>query len=210
MIVVAIDGPAASGKSSVAKLVAEHLGAQFVNSGALYRAATWAVAERGISPDDAAAISAFMEGARVTYDFATGEIEINGHPASAHLRDAIVNANVSRISAVPSVRAALTTLLRRMADDESRLVMEGRDIGSVVFPNTPYKYYIDASQEVRARRRAGQGETDAVAQRDAMDSQRKIAPLKVPQGARVIDSSDLTIAEVAATIVGELPALSKS
>lgn len=205
MFVIAIDGPAASGKSSVSRLLARKLDCRYVNSGSLYRAVTWAVLESGLSLDNEDAIAAFVTSLDIQCRLQDGltVILINGADPEPHLRDPLVNSNVSRVSSCPEVRRVLTNHLRAMAETGS-LVMEGRDIGSVVFPNTPYKFYIDASEEVRSRRRAAQGETDSIARRDAADSTRKSAPLVVSDDAHVIDSSHLTIEDVVEAIIGHL------
>jgi cytidylate kinase len=128
---------------------------------------------------------------------------INGADPASHARDGGVNANVSRVSAWPAVRKAVTDLLRSLESGGS-LVMEGRDIGSIVFPDTPYKFYIDASEEVRAGRRAAQGEKDSIAQRDATDSKRKHAPLIISEDSHVVDSSHLTLEGVVGEVIGRL------
>jgi cytidylate kinase len=199
--VIAIDGPAASGKSSVSRVLAEKLGAIFVNSGAMYRAVTWAALEADIDATDAAAVAAWVAQLDISSGQADGQstISINGRDPEPHIRESRVNAAVSAISAVPEVRKILVEKLRSYAL-LGNVVMEGRDIGSVVFPDTPHKFYVDASEEVRAKRRNDQGETDSIAKRDAQDSARKTAPLKVAQDAVVIDSSDMTLAEVVAAI----------
>ncbi|RYD17772.1 MAG: hypothetical protein EOP88_24890 [Verrucomicrobiaceae bacterium] len=122
----------------------------------------------------------------------TSTITIDGVDPADELRSQAINSNVSAISAIPEVRQRLVDLQRNYLDHTS-IIMEGRDIGSVVFPDTPYKIYIDASEEVRAARRTDVGEVDSVAKRDAADSQRQHAPLIVAEGAVVLDTSDLTI-----------------
>lgn len=205
MFVIAIDGPAASGKSSVSRLISRKLGCRYVNSGSFYRAVTWAVIQAGLPLEDEMAITAFLGSLDIQCRLVDGNtvLLLNGEDPGGHLRDACVNDNVSRVSSYPEVRRVLTSLLRGLADDGS-LVMEGRDIGSVVFPGTPHKFYIDASEEVRASRRAAQGEADSIAQRDAQDSSRKTAPLVIPGDAHVVDSSHLTLEGVAAEIFQRL------
>jgi len=119
------------------------------------------------------------------------------------LRDASVNNHVSQVSAVPQVRSIVDGLMRDCARDHD-LVVEGRDIGSIVFPDTPYKFYIDASPEVRRRRRAAEGQRDEITARDRADSSRAAAPLVIAEDARVIDSSHLTIDGVVGEIIGQL------
>ncbi len=192
-MVIAIDGPAASGKSSVARTLARRLGYSYVNSGALYRSATWFVLEGGLEARAAATAAAHGFAAEVEPD--------------ASLFEGRINAHVSAVSSVPEVRAILTERLRAFADAATGgVVMEGRDIGSAVFPHTPYKFYIDASLEVRAQRRAtqaGAGSDDLQA-RDRKDSTRRTAPLTIAEDAHVIDSSRLTIDGVVGEIIGRL------
>lgn len=206
-IVIAIDGPAASGKSTVARTLARQLGFAYVNSGALYRAATWFILDRGIDPGDSGAVGAALAAAEITCGLHESDsfIRIDGIDPEPFLRSAPVNSHVSAISAVPSVRALLTERLRAFADDGG-VVMEGRDIGSSVFPHTPYKFYIDAAAEVRAQRRAAQegGGRDEIAARDLTDSTRRTSPLVIAEDAHVIDSSRLTIDGVVGEIIGRL------
>jgi cytidylate kinase len=203
--VVAIDGPAASGKSSVARELARRLGFAYVNSGAIYRAATWHVLQNAIAPDDAAAISRLIESAPLVCDLDKNEsrIMIGGVDPADFLRDDRVNDSVSLVASVPRVREILVQKMRRYAF-ENDVVMEGRDIGSVVFPDTPYKFYIDASPEVRLQRRAAQGYRDQIAARNHADSSRRASPLIIAEDAHVIDSSNLTIEGVIGEIIGRL------
>lgn len=203
--IIAIDGPAASGKSSVARELARRLGFIYVNSGAMYRAMTWHVLERGLATDDAAAIEQLANQTALTCVLRGQDsvMLIEGVDPEVFLRDDRVNDNVSRVSSVPRVREILVDHLRRYAVNND-LVMEGRDIGSVVFPETPYKFYIDASPDIRARRRAAQGQHDAIAARDQADSSRPASPLIIAEDAHVIDSSNLTIDGVVGEIIGRL------
>ena len=203
--VIAIDGPAASGKSSVAQELARFLNYVYVNSGAMYRAVTWHVLENNISPDDSATIARLVESADIVCDLVKGEsrILIEQKDPSEFLRDDQVNQSVSLVSSVPKVREILVAKMRAYAKDQD-IVMEGRDIGSVVFPETPYKFYIDASPDVRLRRRAAQGQFDEIAARDRADSSRRNSPLIIAEDALVIDSSNLTIEGVVGEIVGRL------
>ena len=191
---VAIDGPAASGKSTVAKHLAASLGLVMVNSGAMYRAVTWQVLKDGIDPLDQVAVVRELGKMEIVCGMEAGlsTISVNGQQLDSELRSSEVNNNVSKVASFPEVRERLVSMQRAYLQDTD-VVMEGRDIGSVVFPDTPFKIYIDASEEVRAARRVQAGEADAVAARDAQDSQRKVSPLIVSEGAIVIDSSDLTI-----------------
>ena len=191
---IAIDGPAASGKSTLARELASRLGLVMVNSGAMYRAVTWKALQENIDPADDAAVVAMMD----RLDIQCGEIgvtsniTIDGVDPAAELRSEAINSNVSAISAIPEVRDRLVSLQRNYLDHTS-IIMEGRDIGSVVFPDTPFKIYVDADESVRAARRSHGGEIDSVAKRDAADSEREHAPLMVAAGAVVLDTSHLSI-----------------
>lgn len=203
MTVIAIDGPAASGKSSVSRRLAKRLGFAYVNSGSMYRAVTWEVLRQGV--DTAAPESVAAALARTNIDCGIGGdgesyIQINSEIPDAALRDSRVNLHVSLVSAVPAVRELVSTRLRSLAKDHD-VVMEGRDIGSAVFPETPYKFYLDASPEIRQKRRAAEGQADAIGARDRMDSSRKAAPLKIAGDATVVDTSHLTLEGVVDTIM---------
>lgn len=205
-LIVAIDGPAASGKSTVAKRIAKELGIVFVSSGGMYRAFTWLTLEKGISPADTDAVIALLG----ETEFKGGEEEglgtfaVNGRFLTREeLSAADVNSNVSVIATIPEVRARLVAEQRAYAE-KTGLVMEGRDIGSVVFPDTPYKFYIDASPEVREQRRRAEGITDSIAARDKTDSSRKASPLVVPEDAIVVDSSELSVEEVVERVIAEI------
>ncbi len=191
---IAIDGPAASGKSTLARELAKHLGLVMVNSGAMYRAITWKVLDEKIDPTNSAAVVSLLDRIHIVCGEMANEstITIDGIDPTDELRSEAINANVSAISAIPEVREKLVNLQRGYLDHTS-IVMEGRDIGSVVFPNTPYKLYIDADEEVRSARRIHTGEVDSVAKRDAADSERTHAPLMIAEGAKVLDNSHLTI-----------------
>ena len=203
--IIAIDGPAASGKSSVAQELARRLGFVYVNSGAMYRAIAWHVLERGVFPSNALAIERLAENAAIACHLRDNEslILIDGIDATPFLREDRVNDAVSLVSSVPRVREILVDHLRRYAQTND-LVMEGRDIGSVVFPETPFKFYIDASPEIRRRRREAQGQHDRIAARDQVDSSRRASPLIIAEDAHVIDSSSLTIDGVVGEIIGRL------
>ncbi|MEO0018815.1 MAG: (d)CMP kinase [Verrucomicrobiota bacterium] len=191
---IAIDGPAASGKSTIARELAQRLGLIMVNSGAMYRAVTWQALEQGIDPHDPAAVTEMLD--RLTIecgdDGISSTLTINGRDPGDALRSPAVNANVSAIAAIPAVRTRLVALQRDYLK-RTNVVMEGRDIGSVVFPDTPYKIYVDAAEHVRAARRVDMGEVDSVAKRDAADSNRATAPLIVANGATVLDNSHHTV-----------------
>jgi len=203
--VIAIDGPAASGKSSVARNLARRLSYLYVNSGAMYRAVTWLAVSRGVTAAESGRVLGLLDTTRFECAARNGEsgILIDGVDPEPHLTESAVNANVSAISAIPEVRRILVEKQRAFANERD-LVMEGRDIGSVVFPDTPYKFYIDASPEVRAARRAKQGLSDAINERDKVDSTRRTSPLVIAEDAHVIESSHLTIDGVVGEIIGRL------
>ena len=206
-MIVAIDGPAGSGKSTLAKEIARQLGFNKLDTGAMYRAVTFAALDRGIDLDDEAAIDALAEKIKIRFTNGTGEdtrLTIDGQDASAAIRTPQVDANVSKVSAYPGVRAAMLIHQRRAAEDRD-IVAEGRDIGTVV----------TADPRERARRRVLQrhqndaqpltteqletevDETlDALKQRDKLDSSREVAPLVPAQDAVHVDSTAHTIDEV--------------
>lgn len=221
-MIVAIDGPAGSGKSTIAKEIARQLGFNKLDTGAMYRAVTFAALDRGIDLDDEAAIDALAEQIEIRFTNGTGEdtrLTIDGKDASAAIRTPQVDANVSKVSAYPGVRAAMLIHQRRAAEDRD-IVAEGRDIGTVVFPNAQVKVFLTADPRERARRRVLQrhqndaqpltsepltseqleaevDETlDALKQRDKLDSSREVAPLVPAEDAVHVDSTAHTIDEV--------------
>jgi cytidylate kinase len=203
--VIAIDGPAASGKSSVARGLARQLGFVYVNSGAIYRAMTWHILQKEIHPDESERIAGALQAADITCRLQDNEsrILIDDLDPGQHVRDDCVNENVARVSQLPAVRQIVSKKLHEQAQSHD-LIVEGRDIGSVVFPETPYKFYIDASPEVRLQRRAAQGGRDQIAIRDRVDSSRAVSPLVIAKDAHFIDTSHLTIQEVIGKIVAVL------
>jgi CMP/dCMP kinase len=217
--VVAIDGPAGAGKSTVTRAVAERLGYLLVDTGALYRSVALAAARAGCSWDDAAGVGALAqavvgrEGIRLER-LANGDqrVLLDGEDVSIAIRAQTMGEGASKVSAIPEVRAALLEL-QRAAGRAGGVVLEGRDIGTVVFPDAEAKFFLTASVEVRARRRrdelAERGELqelDAVRrevmERDHRDSTRPVSPLKQAADAMVVDSSELGIDDVAERIVG--------
>ena len=220
-MIVAIDGPAGSGKSTIAKEIARQLGFNKLDTGAMYRAVTFAALDRGIDLDDEAAIDALAEQIEILFTNRTGEdtrLTIDGADASAAIRTPQVDANVSKVSAYPGVRAAMLIHQRRAAEDRD-IVAEGRDIGTVVFPNAQVKVFLTADPRERARRRVLQrhqndaqppteeqleaevDETlDALKQRDELDSSREVAPLVPAEDAVHVDSTAHTIDEVVSII----------
>ena len=209
---IAIDGPAASGKTAIGSAVARELGFRFLDTGAMYRAITWAALERGIDLHDEATLALLANNVVVEVREAPeGSLEatgvtLDGADATSHLRDADVDANVSFVSRVSEVRKALVRIQREIAHGGS-IVMVGRDIGSVVLPEARVKVYLDASPDVRARRRADQirsagVETDFdplvadLKRRDAIDAGRATSPLTAAPGAVIINTDDLSLEEV--------------
>lgn len=203
--VIAIDGPAASGKSSVARELAAHLGWTYVNTGNMYRAATFAVILAGADPTVEAAVLEVIGRTQFTSPVENGRsvILVNGADVEGELNSEAVNLAVSHVARIPQVRELLVAMQRELGWAQP-VVMEGRDIGTVVFPDAPWKFYIDASEEVRAKRRGLQGHTDSVRDRDRMDSTRKTAPLMAAADAVVVDSSDMNLAEVVAHVLALL------
>lgn len=204
-IAIAIDGPAASGKSTVAKTLAKRLGLIMVNTGAMYRAVAWATIQKGIDPTDADAVIGMLDDVEFSCGVEDGfsTILVDGFYPGEELRQDAVNSRVSKVASIPEVRELLVGKQRDYLELGS-VVMEGRDIGSVVFPDTPFKMYIDASEEVRLARRSAEGLADEVAKRDAEDSKRKTSPLVVAEGATVIDSSEMGIEEVVSAALAVL------
>lgn len=204
-IAIAIDGPAASGKSSVARRVAEELGFIFVNSGAMYRAFAWRVLAKELDANNEQAVLDLLQETQFECgeEEGVGTVLVNGVDPGEELTSDSVNSTVSAIAAYPEVRERLVAAQRNYRE-HCNVVMEGRDIGSVVFADTPYKFYIDASPEVRERRRREQGIVDSIADRDRQDSTRKASPLVAAEGATVVDSSDLNLEEVVKEVMAAL------
>ncbi len=210
-IIVAIDGPGGAGKSTLARRVAERLGFLYINTGAMYRAvALWALRLR-IKLSDMHRLEQLAREAEIELDPLNGNISLNGEDVTEAIRDEKVSAAASKVSAVPGVRRALIRIQRQMAEENS-VVMEGRDIGSVVFPNAQVKIYLDAHPEERARRRARELQTRGegadmqkvagdLQQRDTQDRQRAEAPLVQAPDAQLIDTTGLSIDEVEEVIL---------
>jgi cytidylate kinase len=203
--VIAIDGPAGSGKSTVARRLAEHLGLDYLDTGAMYRAVTFAALRRGIDPADAGPVA---ELARVVdLDVTTDQVRVDGVDATIEIRGPEVSRAVSLVAANPEVRAELVRRQREWAYERAGGVMEGRDIGTVVFPDAVLKVYLNARPEVRAERRAAEVsgldyETVAadMARRDAFDQGREADPLRLADDAIELDTSDMTIDEIVAAV----------
>lgn len=202
---IAIDGPAASGKSTVAKRIAQELGYTFIGTGAMYRAVTWYVIQQGVSPQDTDAVLKLLPNIPLAFgkDGAFSTVIYEGRVLTSELTEKSTNDHVSVIAAIPEVRSLLVEKQREYNRKEA-VVMEGRDIGTVVFPDSRFKYFVTASEEVRAARRAAEGITDSIAERDKKDSQRACAPLVQADDALLVDTSDMTIDEVVAFIVSDI------
>jgi CMP/dCMP kinase len=210
---VTLDGPSGTGKSSVARAVAARLGASYLDTGAMYRAATVAVLDAGVDPEDAEAVARAVAGARIEVGTAAGTelVLVDGVDVAARIRGAEVTRAVSAVSAVPAVRRQLVDQQRTLVATAEAVVVEGRDIGTVVLPDATVKIYLTAAPEVRAQRRATQlGVTDkdkiaALAQdlrrRDEHDSRRADSPLRPAEEAIVVDSTELDKAGVVARIL---------
>jgi cytidylate kinase len=206
-MIIAIDGPAGAGKSTVARRLARELGLLFLDTGALYRAVTWVALERGLQLDDSAALGALTRSLSFSFDGA-GRVLVDGLPGEPHIRSAKVTANASQVAAHPTVRAALLPLQRRFAHPHG-LVAEGRDMGTVVFPHADLKVFLVASVEERARRRALEvGEPEArgriqaeIERRDHLDATREDAPLRKAEDAVELDTDGLSQEEVVARLL---------
>ena len=215
-LIIAMDGPAGVGKSTVGGLVAKSLGYRFINTGEMYRALTWKALEAGVNLDDHDAVLAFAKG--LTWEFKLIEeggvslkTYLNGEPVTSQIREERVSVNSSRVAANPGVRKLLSHF-QRVLGEKGAIVMEGRDITTHVFPDADVKIYLDASPEERAGRRykqlkaAGQDADRgailaAILKRDLNDLKREINPLKQAADALVIDSTRLTMRQVADRIL---------
>ncbi len=212
---IAIDGPAASGKSTVARRVADAVGAHYINTGAMYRTLTWVVRQHGIDPDHRPDnVEALLAGVEIRYEMRDGRqvLTLNGDPVDpAAIRRPDVTAYVSQVSRLPVVRRWMVQRQRDCAE-LGLVVAEGRDIGTVVFPDARWKFFLTATAEERARRRLAQGNETSdgatlasvaaeIAERDRIDSTRAVAPLKAAADAVTIDTTNLTIDDVTARIL---------
>ena len=201
MRVIAIDGPVGSGKSTVAKAVADRLGLPYLESGAMYRVVAWAAVGRGIDPEDEGAVTELA----AELDMEVGErITVAGQDVTAQLRSPDVGRAVSAVAATSGVRTELVRRQREWVEAHGGAVVEGRDIGSVVFPDAELKVFLTASAAERARRRELDETPDDLARRDLLDSTRAVSPLIVPQGAVVVDTTGRAIDDVVDEIVGML------
>jgi len=205
--VIAVDGTAASGKSTFSRQLAQRLGYIYVNTGAMYRGVTWYLQQKKIPLVDAEAVAREVEAAAIECRLRESELvfHIAGLDPLPHVRAGEVNEGVSLVAQVPVVRKLLVALQQSLLAQAS-LVMEGRDIGTVVFPQTPYKFYLDASPEVRAHRRRQQGETDVIHRRDNLDQQRATSPLTRASDALFLDSGHATVEQLISTALEHLAA----
>jgi len=216
--VIAIDGPSGAGKSSVSRIVGERLGFLHVDSGALYRIMTWQCLVRGVNTEDPSAVAAEAEKIDIECRPEGGAIAyyVGGEAPGNRIRTPDINAHASKVATVKEVRDKVTALLRGMTA-HGDLVIEGRDITTAVFPDSPARFYLTASAEARARRRQKEEVEKGIANqsaesvkasllaRDAIDSTRKYAPLRKADGALEIDSSDMTLEQVVETVIAALP-----
>lgn len=206
--VIALDGPSGTGKSTVARRLAKRLGARYLDTGAMYRAATVAVLRRGVDLADPVGITRVVEAAKIeiSTDPDNAAITLDGEPVDEQIRSAEATAAVSAVSAVAAVRAVLVDAQRELIDDGG-IVVEGRDIGSVVWPTARPKIFLTASAEARARRRAGELHADVAAvaadihRRDELDSSRAASPLIKATDAIELDTTGLDIDQVVDRLV---------
>ncbi len=207
--VIAIDGPAGAGKSTIAKLLAKRLGLQYLDTGAMYRAVALAVKEASISPEDEAKIERLLP--TLTIDLDGERVFLNGRDVSHLIRTPEIDLLASAVSRLGAVRRYLTQLQREFASKKG-IVAEGRDMGTVVFPDSPYKFFLTATPEERAKRRKKQLEMQGenvlyetilkqIKKRDKQDSDRAIAPLRQAEDAQLIDTTGKTIDEILDEII---------
>jgi len=204
-IVIAIDGTSASGKSTNAKLVAKALGYVYVDTGAMYRTLAWHCLQKRIDVHDAKAVAVACRKWKTSLVCADGRVRllVDGYYPEKEIRSDATSAAVPHVAAVPKVREWMKKKQRECIQF-GNLVMEGRDIGTNVFPETDYKFYLDAHLEERSRRRAADGVQENLAARDQRDSQRASAPLMIALGAKVINNSNLTSEQTSGLILAEI------
>lgn len=209
--VVAVDGPSGSGKSTVSRRLATALSASYLDTGAMYRAITWAVLQAGADPHDLDAVAKVLTDVRLTVvtDPAAPSVKVNGTAVDGPIRGPEVTGSVSAVAAVPAVRTAMVAQQRDIiseACETTGIVVEGRDIGTVVAPKAVLKVFLTASEHERARRRSHQDASDTratavdLARRDRLDSTRATSPLRPADDAVVLDSTSLGVDEVVARI----------
>jgi len=204
-IVIALDGTSASGKSTNAKRVAKALGYSYVDTGAMYRSLAWYCLKNKVDIENEKAIASICRRWKTELINEEGQIrlKIDGYFPAEEIRTAETSALVPVVAAVPAVRKWMKAKQRECIEFGS-LVMEGRDIGSNVFPDTDFKFYLDASLDERSKRRVADGVDENLAARDKKDSERATAPLMIPLGAKVINNSNMTAEETSALIIKEV------
>lgn len=208
--VIAIDGPAGAGKSTVARALADRLGLEYLDTGAMYRSVAFAALRRGVDPEDAVAVASLAAEMELELG-ADGVVTVDGVDATIEIRGPEVSRAVSIVAANPAVRDELARRQRAWAVERGGGVLEGRDIGTVVFPDAELKVYLDADAEVRASRRAREVTELSyervaadMATRDALDSGRAHAPLRTAEGAVIIDTTELTVSQIVDRVEGLL------
>ncbi len=209
-IVVAIDGPAGSGKSTLARLLAAKLGFRYLDSGALYRSLTWKALRTGVSPADGAGLARLLDGSRIELEDVGGRhrVLLDGEDVSGPVRGPEVTGAVSKVAAHPEVRERMVPRQRAYAGRGGGVVAEGRDMGTVIFPDAAVKVFLDATAEERSRRRALETgrphgvEAASMETRDREDSTREIAPLRIAPDAVVVDTTGLSVDEVLEALLG--------
>ena len=204
-VVVAIDGTSASGKSTNAKLVAKSLGYVYVDTGAMYRTLAWYCLKHGIDVHNAKAVASACKKWKTRLECVDNKVQllVDDYYPAQEIRTAATSAAVPHVAAVPKVRDWMKKVQRECIMF-GNLVMEGRDIGSHIFPETDFKFYLDACINERSRRRAADGVEENLAARDHRDSQRAAAPLMVPLGAKVINTSGMTAEQTSAILLEEV------
>lgn len=216
-LVIAIDGPSGSGKSSVAKAVAKQLSLSYLDTGAMYRAMTWWVLEKGVDPIDGEMVFDVAKVAKIIPGTDPGNptIHVGDTDVSGPIRGDLVTSAVSAVSAVPEVRTLLVELQRDISKNAPNgIVVEGRDIGSVVLPDASLKLYITADPEARAARRAAENGQDVsstqekLIKRDQADSTRKVSPLEMAPDATLLDTTHMNLDEVVDQVLGLIKGLS--
>lgn len=203
-IVIAIDGTSASGKSTNSKLIAKKLGYVYVDTGAMYRTLAWYCLKKRINLDDPKAVAGVLKKWKATFDCVDGKVRmlVDGYYPEKEVRTAETSAAVPHVAAIPKVREWMKKVQRDCVEF-GNLVMEGRDIGTHIFPETDFKFYLDACVHERTQRRAAEGVNENIAARDKRDSQRAAAPLMVPLGALVVNNSGQTAEETSEFILSK-------
>jgi len=204
-IVIAIDGTSASGKSTNSRLVAQALGFVRVDTGAMYRTLAWYCLKRNVDVQDSQAVAAACRQWKTSLECVENHVHllVDGYFPEQEIRTAEVSQAVPHVAAVPKVRDWMKKMQRECVKF-GNLVMEGRDIGTNVFPETDFKYYLDAKLEERSRRRAAEGVEENLAARDQRDSQRAAAPLMIALGAKVINNSQMTSDHTSGMIIADI------